>query len=62
MKKYIPAIIIFGIDLFFAISTLLGYEYQGKESSSIYIIYNIILFIISIILIFNEFILKKIKM
>lgn len=61
MKKYIPLIIIFGIDLFFSTSTLLGYKYQGKESSSIYIIYNIILFVISLFLIFNELILKKSK-
>ena len=49
MKKIIPIITIFAIDLFFSISSLIGYTYLGKESSPIYIIYNLIIFILSII-------------
>jgi len=48
MKKYLPLIIIFSIEIFFSLSALFGYEYSGKEASSIYIVYNITLLIVGI--------------
>ncbi len=61
MSKYIPIVVIFGINIFFSFSTLFGYEYDGKESSSIYVIYNIILFLLSLLYFVNSLIIKKEK-
>lgn len=61
MKKIIPIITIFAIDLFFSISSLIGYTYLGKESSPIYIIYNLIIFILSIIILFSQLIKSEFK-
>ena len=61
MKKYLPIISVLRIDIFFAMAMLLGYNYEGSESSAIYIVYNIILFIIPISVFLYDLINKNYK-
>lgn len=49
---------ILAVDLFFVISGILGYNYEGSESSNIYSVYNIIIFCLVLLYYFKS-ILKK---
>ncbi|MBZ4663252.1 MAG: hypothetical protein JG776_954 [Caloramator sp.] len=61
MKKFLPIIIIFFPQLFFAIFNIFGKTYEGRESSQIYIILNIIVYSLSIIIYFVRVFYKRIK-
>lgn len=59
--KYIPVINILAIEIFFSVSRLFSYQYGGRESSPVYLIYNVVLFILSVLIfLYNSFI-KKCK-
>lgn len=59
IKKIIPLFVIFSTDIFFSLSTLFNYNYDGKESSSIYIFYSITIFILGMLLFLEDIIVKK---
>lgn len=59
MLNYVAIAIVFNVSMFFSISTLIGQEYGGKDSSPTYIVYNVILFAISLVLFFYDTVLKK---
>ncbi|WP_099354716.1 O-antigen ligase family protein [Fredinandcohnia onubensis] len=59
MKSLISLIVIFSSYIFFTVSTLVGYEYVGAESSSSYIIYSMTIFILGILLFLYDSLRKK---
>lgn len=50
LKKYLPTVVVYMTELFFSISTIVGYQYQGSENSPTYMIYTSIVFIIAMLL------------
>lgn len=53
IKKLIPIIAVFMVDIFFVVANLIGYEYSGSGETSIYIFYNI--FIFTVIMVFYAY-------
>lgn len=62
MKKIILILGMLSIEIFFIISTIIGFEYTGSKNSSAYIIYCIIIAALNIILIPCYFIIEKKRM
>lgn len=61
MKKYVPIFIVLMSEVFFAVSSIVGFEYQGKESSMVFISYNIIMFLLAIIIFCSDVIKNNLK-
>lgn len=60
MRSMFIMLPIFGINLFFSICSIVGYEYSGSENSSIYKIYIGLIFIITIAFSIYQVMIKKI--
>lgn len=61
MKKFIPLIVIYSTELFFVIASIMGFEYNGSESSSIYIVFTLVVFLLGIILGIVDLVFKRTK-
>lgn len=61
LNKLIPIFGIMGVDLFFSISSILGYQYYGIDDSKVYIIYCIIVAILNLSLCLGALLLKNLK-
>lgn len=61
MKGLISFLAIVSINIFFVISTIIGYEYRGIEESNIYVLYVLIVASLNIFVIIKFFLTKKIS-
>lgn len=59
MKSIIPLLGIFSVNIFFTVSSLIGYEYTGIEDSKIYVIYLLLIAIANGILFLKGILIKK---
>lgn len=50
MNSLIPVLGMVSSNLFFAILSILGYEYEGASSSNLYILYSVTIFVMNILL------------
>ena len=54
MEIILIILAIFGTDMFFSISSIIGYEYLGIEDSPVYFIYVVLIFVLTFFLFFKK--------